>query len=117
MTTRWEFYGRCDGLDGLPEKMGRDRRFFAVGRRGVGKTALVQQALSALAEHEANARPAPLVQLPDSSAADPAAAFRNAVREAGFGSRGGECGLPGVAAAAGASCAEGTTLDGCRFPR
>ena len=116
MTTRWEFYGRRDRLGGLPEKMRRDRQFFVAGRR-IGKTALVQQALSALKEHEANARPAPLVQLPDSSAADPAAAFRNAVREAGFGSRGGDRELPGMAAAAGASCAEGTTLDGCRFPR
>lgn len=117
MTTRWEFYGRRDRLGGLPEKMRRDRRFFAAGRRRASKTALVQRALSALAEHEANASPALLVQLPDSSAADPAAAFRNAVREAGFGSRGGERGLPGAAAAAGASCAEGTTLDGCRLPR
>ena len=115
MTTRWEFYGRRDRLGGLPEKMRRDRRFFVAGRRRIGKTALVQRALSA--EHEANARPALLVQSPDSNAADPAAAFWNAVREAGFGNRGGERGLPGVAAAAGAFCAEGTAPDECRLPR
>lgn len=121
MTTRWEFYGRCDRMGGLPEKMRRGRRFFVAGRRRIGKTALVQRALNTLAEDEEKARTALLVQLPDSNAADPAAAYRNAVREAGFGSRfdGGDRDLPGVAAAAGSLCAEGTIMafDECRSPR
>lgn len=120
MTTRWDFYGRRDELGGPLEKMRRDRRFFGAGRRRIGKTALVQQALSTLAKDQENARLA--LQLPDSNAADPAAAFQNAVREAGFGSRfdgGGRIrDLPG-AAAAGTLCAEGAiaALDECRLPR
>ena len=116
MTTRWEFYGRRDELGGLLEKMRRDRWFFGAihGCRRIGKTALVQQALSTLAEDESNVRPALLVQLPDSNAADLAAVFRNAVREAGLESRldGGDRirGLPDVAAAVGALCAGRTIV-------
>ena len=116
MTTRWEFYGRRDELGGLLEKMRRDRWFFGAihGRRRIGKTALVQQALRTLAEDESNARPALLVQLPDSNAADLAAVFRNAVREAGLESRldGGDRirDLPDVAAAVGALCAGRTIV-------
>ena len=123
MTTRWDFYGRRDELGGPLEKMRRDRRFFGAGRRRIGKTALVQQALSTLAKDQENARLALLIQLPDSNAADPAAAFQNAVREAGFGSRfdgGGRIrDLPGAAAAAGTLCAEGAVaaLDECSLPR
>jgi len=116
MTIRWEFYGRRDELGGLLEKMHRDHWFFGAihGRRRIGKTALVQQALSTLAEDKSNARPALLIQLPDGNAADLAAVFRNAVREAGLESRldGGDRirDLPGMAAAVGALCAEGTTV-------
>ena len=116
MTTRWEFYGRRDELGGLLERMRQDRWFFGAihGRRRIGKTALVQQALNTLAEDESNARPALLVQLPDSNAADLAAVFRNSVREAGIESRldGGDRirDLPDVAAAVGALCAEGTIV-------
>ena len=116
MTAPWEFYGRREELGSVLEQMRRDRWFFGAihGRRRIGKTALVQQALSTLAADEANARPALLVQLPDSNAADLAAVFRNAVREAGLGSRldGGDRirNLPDVAAAVGALCAEGTIV-------
>ena len=114
ITIRWEFYGRRDELGGLLEKMHRDHWFFGAihGRRRIGKTALVQQALSTLAEDESNARPALLVQLPDSTEVDLAAVFRNAVREAGFESRGGNRirDLPDVAAAVGALCAERTIV-------
>ena len=69
MTIRWEFYGRRDELGGLLGKMRQDRWFFGTihGRCRIGKTASVQQALSTLAEDESNARPALLVQLPDTS--------------------------------------------------
>ena len=77
-------------MGGPLEKMRQDRWFFGAGRRRIGKTALVQQALSTLAEDESNARPALLVQWPDNNAADLAAVFRNAVREAGLESRGGD---------------------------
>ena len=119
MTIRWGFYGRRDELGGLLEKMRRDRWFFGAihGRRRIGKTALVQQALSTLVEDESNARPALLVQLPDSNAADLAAVFRNAVREAGLENHLGGGNhirdLPDVAASVGVLCAKGTivTLD------
>ena len=116
MTIRWEFYGRRDELGGLLEQIRRNRWFFGAihGRRRIGKTALVQQALSTLSGDEPNARPTLLIQLPDSNAADLAAVFRNAVRQTGLENRlnAGDRirDLPDVAAAVGALCAEGTIV-------
>ena len=116
MSRSWTFYGRTDELGSLLARLRQRRWFFGTvrGRRRVGKTALVQQALKVLEEDEPNEVPCLLVQLPDSTPADFATVFRNAVREAGL-----EChldesspvrGLPEVARAVGSLCSDGVGL-------
>ena len=113
MGARWTFYGRQEELGSLLERIRRRRWFFGTirGRRRIGKTALIQQALTTLQEDDPDGRTTLLIQIPDSSPADLAAVFRNAVREAGV-----EAlidgsppirDLPGVAAAVGALCSAG----------
>ena len=84
MSNSWTFYGRRDELGNLLKEMRQQRWFFGTirGRRRIGKTALIQQALMTLAEDEPNGPPVLLVQLPDSSPEDLGAVFRSAVREA-----------------------------------
>ena len=117
MAIPWDFYGRQTELDGLLEKLRRRQWFFASvrGRRRIGKTALVQQALTLLAEDRAVDRPPLLIQLPDSTPADLAAVFRNALRDTGVADGLGHDAetirdLPGVAAAVGSLCASGTIV-------
>ena len=111
MSKRWTFYGRQDELGALLEKMRGEHWFFGAirGRRRIGKTALVQQALNTLAEDKPSQRPTLLVQLPDSTPADFAAVFRNALREAKLeGNINGSNtlrDLPGIAMAIGSLCA------------
>ena len=82
----WGFYGRRDELGRLLEILRGRRRFFGAirGRCRIGKTALVQQALTALEQDEGNKRDVLFFQLPDSDPADVAAVFRRAVRDAGL---------------------------------
>jgi hypothetical protein len=63
----WKFYGRKDQLALLAEVFRRRRWFFAkvTGRRRIGKTALIQQALQAVAPNQ----PVFYVQVPDSEPA------------------------------------------------
>ena len=84
MVRHWEFYGRRDEVGRLLETMRAGRWFFGAirGRRRIGKTALVQQALTTLRQDEPHRRPVVLVQLPDGGAGDFAAVFRSTVREA-----------------------------------
>lgn len=116
MGSHWNFYGRRDELGALLEKMRSERWFFGAirGRRRIGKTALVQQALNTLAEDKPGQRPTLLVQLPDSTPADFAAVFRNALREAQLGGniRGFDTqrDLSGVAIAIGSLCAAGAIV-------
>lgn len=62
----WEFYGRSRELDELRAILRRGRWFFAriTGRRRIGKTSLIQQALRATTE-----RPLLYLQVPDSAPA------------------------------------------------
>lgn len=86
MSAPWAFYGRREELGSLLETMRRRRWFFGVirGRRRIGKTALIQQALKT-ASHDEPARPGVLlVRVPDSSPADFAAVFRSALGDAGL---------------------------------
>ena len=112
----WTFYGRRGELGNLLEEMRRQRWFFGAirGRRRIGKSALVQQALKTLAEDEPNGTPVLLVQLPDSSPEDLAAVFRSTVREAALepvlDSSDTIRDLPGVAAAVGSLCSVGTIV-------
>ena len=50
MGARWTFYGRQEELGSLLERIRRRRWFFGTirGRRRIGKTALIQQALTTL---------------------------------------------------------------------
>ena len=116
MARFWDFYGRRDELDRLLETMRTGRWFFGAirGRRRIGKTALVQQALTILQQDELDPRPVMLVQLPDGGPGDFASVFRNTVRDAGLeGLLDGldqVRDLPGVARAIGALCTAGTVV-------
>lgn len=116
MVPRWNFYGRTEELGNLLARM-RQRRWFLGtirGRRRIGKTALVQQAIQTLHLDEPNDIPCLLVQLPDSTPADLATVFFNSVREAGLAEHvddlGPSQGLPGVARAVGALCTAGVIV-------
>ncbi len=60
----WKFYGRREQLADLERMLDRKRWFFAkvTGRRRIGKTALIQQAMAELG----NRQPVFYVQIPDS---------------------------------------------------
>lgn len=72
----WGFYGRTRELQELREILERDRWFFAriTGRRRIGKTTLVQQALRARPD-----RRVLYVQVPDSAPAGVLSAVRDAM--------------------------------------
>jgi uncharacterized protein len=72
----WGFYGRARELQELREILERDRWFFAriTGRRRIGKTTLVQQALRA-----SPGRRVFYVQVPDSAPAGVLSAVRDAM--------------------------------------
>lgn len=73
--TRWRFYGRSLELDRLREMLARRRWFFCKlsGRRRIGKTTLVQQALPLDAQNVL------YLQVPDSAASGVVAAFSDAL--------------------------------------
>ena len=81
MSAPWAFYGRRDELGSLLETVRRRRWFFGAirGRRRIGKTALIQQALKTVSEDEPAGPRVLLVRIPDSSPADFAAVFRSAL--------------------------------------
>ena len=72
----WGFYGRARELQELREILERDRWFFAriTGRRRIGKTTLVQQALRARPDRRVF-----YVQVPDSAPAGVLSAVRDAM--------------------------------------
>ncbi|HEY8375115.1 MAG TPA: ATP-binding protein [Nannocystis sp.] len=74
-TTPWGFYGRSTELARLQKILGRKRFFFAriTGRRRIGKTSLIQQALGGYREKVL------YVQIPDSEEAGVLSAFADAV--------------------------------------
>lgn len=112
----WGFYGRREELGHLLEILRGRRWFFGAirGRRRIGKTALVQQALTALEQDEGSERNVLFFQLPDSDPADVAAVFRRAVRDAELQDSvrdlDGLRDLPGVAAGVGSLCAAGVVV-------
>lgn len=77
----WGFYGREQELQGLREILQRRRWFFAriTGRRRIGKTTLVQQALQATPT-----RPVFYVQVPDSAPAGVLSAVHDAMETFGL---------------------------------
>jgi uncharacterized protein len=72
----WGFYGRREQLSELSVMIGRKRWFFAkiIGRRRIGKTTLIQQALQAT-----GVRLVYYVQIPDSDAAGVLSAVNDAL--------------------------------------
>ena len=116
MASPWTFYGRTDELGNLLARMRRPGWFFGTirGRRRVGKTALVQQAIRTLHDDGPTNVPCLLVQLPDSTPLDFATVFHNGVREAGLEKHvpalnPGQ-GLPGVARAVSTLCTAGMVV-------
>jgi uncharacterized protein len=73
----WGFYGRSRELESLETILGRGRWFFAriTGRRRIGKTTLIQQALQAGPEREVL-----YVQIPDSAPAGVLSAFADSMQ-------------------------------------
>ncbi|MCY2968305.1 MAG: AAA family ATPase [Planctomycetota bacterium] len=63
----WKFYGRGEQLTELERMLGRNRWFFAkvTGRRRIGKTTLIQQAMREIN----SSRPVCYIQIPDSEPA------------------------------------------------
>lgn len=115
MSAEWGFYGRSEELGALLERMRSRRWFFGTirGRRRIGKTALIQQAIEILRADVPDAGPWLVVEIPDSSPADFAAVFRAGLRETGLDSLAGAravAGLAGVAEAVGRLCEAGVTV-------
>ena len=94
MARKWRFYGREAELGALLSRLRQDEWFFAVirGRRRIGKTALVQQALATLMDDDKADRKALLFQLPAAGDEYAAREFRRGVEQAGLAAM-----LPGLA--------------------
>ncbi|PQO42084.1 ATP-binding protein [Blastopirellula marina] len=75
--SQWKFYGRKDQLVDLERMLARNRWFFAkvTGRRRIGKTTLIQQAMKELG----NDQPVFYVQVPDSEPAGIISAVNDAL--------------------------------------
>ena len=85
--TDWPFYGRTRELGGLLARL-RDARWgFGTiqGRRRIGKTALVSEALRILDAEDRGQHAAMLVRLADDAPENLAYAFREAAKRNGFG--------------------------------
>ena len=116
MKTPWGFYGRSEELGALLEHLRGSRWFLGTirGRRRIGKTALIQQALETLGADKPECGPFLLVEVPDSNPADFLTVFRSAMRVAGLQTfvevPDAATGLPGVAASVGSLCEAGVTV-------
>lgn len=77
----WGFYGRSAELASLTQMIGRGRWFFAklTGRRRIGKTTLINEAIKA-----SGSRPVFYVQIPDSGPAGVLAAVADAMESFGI---------------------------------
>jgi AAA+ ATPase superfamily predicted ATPase len=75
--SEWRFYGRREQLAGLEQMLSRKRWFFArvTGRRRIGKTTLIQQAMREIHCHQ----PIFYVQIPDSEPAGVLSAVNDAL--------------------------------------
>ena len=116
MANGWKFYGRAADLGALLESLRANRWFFGSvrGRRRIGKTALVKQALKTLASDDPDGCRTLYVQLPDSSVGDAVTVFRMAVQQSDLGDTLGDvnkiANLPGLAAAVGTLNREGVIV-------
>ena len=116
MSVPWSFYGRREELGSLLETMRRPHWFFGAirGRRRIGKTALIQQAVKTVSEDEPAGPRVLLARIPDSNPADFAAVFRSALGETGLAVDTATSAqirdLPGIAAAVGRLCSRGVIV-------
>ena len=116
MATDWSFYGRSEQLGALLEHLRRSRWFFGTirGRRRIGKTALIQQALETMSGESSDSGSWLLVEVPDSTPSDFATVFRSAVEAAGLSnlmeSPQAITDLPGVAKGVSSLCRAGVTV-------
>lgn len=80
----WKFYGRRKELDALRRLLTADRWFFCAisGRRRIGKTSLIRQAIQSLTVEDRLASSIYL-QVPDSDERDVVAVFADALRSLG----------------------------------
>ena len=85
--TNWPFYGRTRELGGLLERLRNDRWSFGTiqGRRRIGKTALVREALAIRDAEGQGTHAAMLVRLAADSPENLAHAFRRAAQHQGLG--------------------------------
>jgi AAA+ ATPase superfamily predicted ATPase len=76
----WSFYGRADELRTITQIIGRNRWYFAkmTGRRRIGKTTIIQNAIQAAGD-----RPVFYVQVPDSGPAGVLSAVNDAMETFG----------------------------------
>lgn len=81
MTSGWKFYGREGELGALVKHLRSDEWFFGSisGRRRIGKTVLLAQALQLLKQDIPNGRRVLLFQMPDSTPADAAGVFKTSI--------------------------------------
>lgn len=81
MASKWQFYGREAELGALLKRLRSHRWFFGSirGRRRIGKTVLLEQALRLLKQDDPSPRRALLFQLPDSTPADAAGVFKSSI--------------------------------------
>ncbi len=116
MASAWKFYGREEELGALLKRLRSHRWFFGSisGRRSIGKTFLLAQALQLLKQEFPPGRRALLFQLPDSTPADAARVFKHAVAfsdlECAITQPGRLSNLPEVAAAIGDLIQEGVIV-------
>ena len=86
MANTWQFYGRQAYMGSLLETMRSGQWFFGeiTGRRRIGKTTLIRQALATVGREITGAREVLLVEMPDSTVDDVVSEFRTAVLQAGL---------------------------------
>ncbi len=79
--TNWKFYGRRDELEAIKTLLTRQRWFFCAisGRRRIGKTSLIREALHETRSDDAWAGGALYLQVPDSDERDVVAVFADAL--------------------------------------
>ena len=96
MASAWHFYGREVELGALLKRLRSHRWFFGSirGRRRIGKTVLLRQALQLLKDDHPSGRRVLLFQVPDSTPADAARVFRTSLVGGDFGHAISDAGRP-----------------------
>ena len=116
MANTWQFYGRQAYMGSLLETMRSGQWFFGeiTGRRRIGKTTLIRQALATVGREITGAREVLLVEMPDSTVDDVVSEFRTAVLQAGLENKSAGIAqvrdLPGMATSISSLCRAGVIV-------